>query len=133
MDDEPEGDEIARNPAWVSLGAEVIRRRVELGMRTRRELIERSGISRKTLGQIERGDRESYDRATIAQLEQTLRWPSGAVQQLVSTGRERMVPLDDPDPLDAKLDRLRTIAGTLNPTDLRRVNDHWIVTLNELH
>lgn len=73
----------ARNPAWVALGEEVIRRRVELGMRTRRELVEASGISRKTLGQIERGDRESYDRATLAQLEQTLRWPPGQATAIV--------------------------------------------------
>lgn len=63
-------------------------------MRTREKLVAASGLSRKTLGEIERADRTSYDPATIATVEQTLKWPPGTVDAILAGLR----PPPDPAP-----------------------------------
>lgn len=74
---------MVRDDRWVTLGQEVTRRRVDLGWRTRQALVEATGLSRKTLGEIERGDRTSYDPATLLLLEKTLRWAPGHIDGIV--------------------------------------------------
>jgi hypothetical protein len=71
---------------WVALGRAVLARRVELGYKTRGPFAEAAGLTIKTLGEIERGERASYDPSTLAQVEKTLQWRPGAIRQAVSSG-----------------------------------------------
>lgn len=71
---------------WVALGRAVLTRRVELGYRTRGQFAEAAGLTIKTLGEIERGERASYDRSTLAQVEKTLQWRPGVIRQAVESG-----------------------------------------------
>jgi transcriptional regulator with XRE-family HTH domain len=111
---------------WTDVAQAVIARRVELGMKTRQRLAETTGLSVKTLGEIERSVRTSYDPATLAAVEQALRWPVGTITAMAS-GRPpgALRPhdaSDDPDPLEAKLERLQLLAEGLNPSDLRQLS-----------
>lgn len=67
---------------WQEVADAVVNRRVELGMRHRRQLAEATGITVKTLGELERADRTTFDRATLATVEQALRWPAGTIANL---------------------------------------------------
>lgn len=69
---------------WHALARAVIDRRVGLGHKTLRAFADASGLSTKTLGEIEGAKRKSYDRATLAQVEQALRWPSGTIRGLLA-------------------------------------------------
>lgn len=68
---------------WRAAGEAVIHRRVEKGMRTRAALAQATGLTVKTLGEIERGERPSYDPATLAAVEQALEWPAGQIRRLL--------------------------------------------------
>lgn len=68
---------------WTALARAVTDRRVELGHRTLRAFAEASGLSTKTLGEIEGAKRSSYDRATLIQIEQALRWPAGRARAIL--------------------------------------------------
>lgn len=74
---------MATREDWKRLGQVVIRRRVEIGYRTREAFAEKVGLSTKTLGEIERGARTSYDQGTIAVVEQALGWVGGAVRAVL--------------------------------------------------
>jgi transcriptional regulator with XRE-family HTH domain len=107
---------------WRRLGAAVIARRVELGYRTREAFAEKAGLTSKTLAEVERGLRASYDPATLAKVERTLRWQPGRVRQI----------LDGPQVIDPA-EVARTIArddfvptwlivnSGLSPADVLRV------------
>lgn len=71
---------------WQEVADAVVSRRVELGMQTRKQLASVSNLTVKTLGEIERADRMSYDPATLARVEQVLQWPRGAIQAMVDGG-----------------------------------------------
>ncbi len=75
-----------QDPRWAAAGNAVVNRRVELGMRTRAALAATTGLTVKTLGEIERGERGSYDPATLATVEQALRWPTGHLGAILSGG-----------------------------------------------
>lgn len=130
------------NPVgWQEVAEAVVNRRVELGMRTRKQLADASGLTVKTLGEVERAERRSYDPATLATIEQALQWPAGRIARLRNeeqnlrvgdavisrTPDDRVridqVADDDSDPLEAKLERLPLLAQGLNPTDRRRLAD----------
>lgn len=81
----PVGDD--RDESWEAAGQAIISRRVELGMRTRQVFAEKSQLSVKTLGELERGDRTSYDPATLAAVEQALEWPAGHIRWIVGSFR----------------------------------------------
>lgn len=70
---------------WGRLAKAVVARRVELGMNTRRALSESSGLSTRTLGDIERVRRDSYDAATLARVEQVLEWSPGTVDAILAS------------------------------------------------
>ncbi len=74
---------VATPEDWKRLGRVVLDRRVELGMRTREAFAEKVGLSTKTLGEIERGARTSYDAGTLSTLELALGWPKGHVEKLL--------------------------------------------------
>ncbi|GAA2644502.1 hypothetical protein GCM10010399_93030 [Dactylosporangium fulvum] len=68
---------------WQEVANAVVSRRVELGMQTRKKLAEKTGLTVKTLGEIERADRTSYDPATLVRVEQALEWPAGTILSIV--------------------------------------------------
>ncbi len=107
---------------WRRLGAAVIARRVELGHTTRESFARHAKLTPKTLGEIERGVRTSYDKATLATIERALNWPVGHVQKLLDGPQ-----ITDPDEVARTVRRddfvlvwLLTNAA-LTPADLLRV------------
>lgn len=76
---------------WQALARAVVSRRVELGMKTRGALAEATGLSARTLGDIERARRTSLSPSTLAKVEQVLGWPEGHIDALLHTA-----PDDDP-------------------------------------
>ncbi len=78
---EPSPDDLR---PWVALGRAVVGRRVGRGYRTRNEFAKATGLTIKTLGEIERGERVSYDPATLARVEQALQWPIGYIHEMVN-------------------------------------------------
>lgn len=140
------GEEKAQD--WRALARAVTDRRVELGHRTLRAFAQASGLSTKTLGEIEGAKRASYDRATLSQIERQLRWPAGTVAAILAEGAtavpvtvvdatlgtsfavpravmsaaELLASVDDgPDPIEEKLSRLHLLDHTLNPADRARL------------
>lgn len=65
------------------LSAYVVARRVELGYRARGDLASASGLSVRTLADVECGRRETFHASTIAALEQALGWATGSVAQVI--------------------------------------------------
>lgn len=68
---------------WQRLATEVIARRVELGYRTREQFVTEVGISRRVISDIENHRRDNYDKATIARLEDALRWKHGRIAAIL--------------------------------------------------
>jgi transcriptional regulator with XRE-family HTH domain len=68
------------------LASLVVARRVELGYKRRPAFAEAAGISLRTLGDLETGRRTNFDPATIAAIEQALRWATGSISQVLSGG-----------------------------------------------
>lgn len=130
---------------WKALGRAVTSRRVELGFDRRDDFASTAGIGSRTIGEIERGEEKGYRDSLIARLEKALQWPPGAVRSIVDGGDppppgSRTIyvegdrdaaylqavqdrPADEPDPLEAKLERLQLLASGLNPSDARRLAD----------
>lgn len=71
---------------WQALAREVVNRRVTLGYQTRQSFSQAAGLSARTVGDIERARRDSYDVATLARIEQTLKWTPGSVQNILDGG-----------------------------------------------
>lgn len=72
---------------WERLARYVTARRIELNYRTREAVAEADpGIKPRTLGDIERASRTSYNRTTIASLEHALQWRPGSVQAILDGG-----------------------------------------------
>jgi hypothetical protein len=46
-------------------------------------LAEKAELTSKTIGEIERGDRTSYEASTLAAVEQALEWPAGHIRALL--------------------------------------------------
>lgn len=60
------------------LGALIIRRRLDLGMKTKIRLAEETGLSTRVLGDIEAGKRRAGP-VTYIQIENALGWPTGTI------------------------------------------------------
>lgn len=71
---------------WQRLAQAIIDRRVELGFRTRESFAAETGLSSRLLGDLERAQRDNFDRVTLARLEQALQWPSGAARAILTSG-----------------------------------------------
>jgi transcriptional regulator with XRE-family HTH domain len=71
---------------WKRLGARIVRRRVELGMKTTKALADQTGLTPRMLGDIENGRRTNYSPGTIAQIEIALRWVAGSVHTVLAGG-----------------------------------------------
>lgn len=76
------------------LGMCVVARRKQLGMKSRRALARRAGLSYRVLGDIERGSR-SVAPGTYAMLEQALEWPPGTVERIRRGGQPPVEADDD--------------------------------------
>jgi transcriptional regulator with XRE-family HTH domain len=72
--------------AWNRLAEHILNRRIQLGYQKRPALAEASGISLRTLSDIENARRTSYERNTIVALEQTLRWAPGSITAILDNG-----------------------------------------------
>ena len=84
------------------LGELVRERRRALGYRTVEDFAVATGVSRRTLGTLERGEARVSD-DTAAAIERILRWAPGSVEAILQGGR----PSEDPG------------------VDLQRIADEW--------
>ena len=69
---------------WLRLADYVVARRVELGMRDRRALAEATGVTERTLGKLENGQRISP--STLAMVENRLDWAPGSCRRILAGG-----------------------------------------------
>lgn len=122
---------------WAALARAVTDRRVELGHRTLRSFAAASGLSTKTLGEIEGAKRSSYDRATLAQIEQALRWPAGTVVAVLRGANategaavyvEELEAALNPQPLHPLAAELNTVLGPGSPLsdDAKGTVSEWV-------
>jgi helix-turn-helix protein len=94
---------------WRRLADYVIARRVELNMRDRRAFAEATGVTDRTLGKLENGQRVSA--STLGVVENQLGWAPGSCRRILAGGEPGTVPADHPG---AEYDdpTLRHIAST---------------------
>ena len=104
---------------WNRLAQLVVTRRTELGMKTTTALAKRMDMSTRVLSDIENARRDSYDRGTLAQLEQALAWSPGSVRQILE-GADVQVSA----PVGSGVDpaTLQELAD-LSPDEVQRVVD----------
>lgn len=69
---------------WRRLADYVVARRVELGMRERRALAAATGVTDRTLGKLENGQRVSP--STLAVIENELGWSPGSCRRILAGG-----------------------------------------------
>jgi transcriptional regulator with XRE-family HTH domain len=77
---------------WRRLADYVIARRVELGMRDRRALADATGVTERTLGKLENGQRVSP--STLAMVENRLGWAPGSCRRILASGEPNLAPAD---------------------------------------
>jgi transcriptional regulator with XRE-family HTH domain len=77
---------------WLRLADYVIARRVELGMRDRRAFAEATGVTERTLGKLENGQRVSS--STLAMVENRLAWVPGSCRRILAGGEPAAGPPD---------------------------------------
>jgi transcriptional regulator with XRE-family HTH domain len=77
---------------WRRLADYVVARRVELGMRDRRAFAEATGVTDRTLGKLENGQRVSA--STLGIVENKLGWAPGSWRRIVA-GREPVTEAAD--------------------------------------
>ena len=82
---------------WLRLADYVVARRVELGMRDRRAFAQATGVTERTLGKLENGQRVSP--STLAMVENRLGWAPGSCRRILAGG-EPIV--GSPDRVQAK-------------------------------
>ncbi len=100
------------------------RRRVALGYTSQRAFAADANMSERTVSAIENNERPSYSRATLAKLEQGLRWTPGSVDAVLAGGDPEPIELataspPQPAPLTATdtladLDEIQLIARALD-------------------
>jgi hypothetical protein len=73
---------------WRRLADYVVARRVELGMRDRRAFAEATGVTERTLGKLENGQRVSP--STLGMVENRLGWAPGSWRRIVAGGEPSM-------------------------------------------
>lgn len=80
------------------VGQIVVSRRVELGYPTRAAFAAVVGLTARTLSDIEVGRRTSYDRSTLARVEQALDWEAGHLVGLLDGSAEPKAEQPAPPP-----------------------------------
>ena len=73
---------------WRRLADYVVARRVELGMRDRRALAEATGVTERTLGKLENGQRVSP--STLGMVENRLGWAPGSCRRILAGGEPNL-------------------------------------------
>jgi hypothetical protein len=73
---------------WRRLADYVVARRVELGMRDRRAFAVATGVTERTLGKLENGQRVSP--STIGMVENHLGWAPGSCRRILAGGEPNM-------------------------------------------
>ena len=73
---------------WRRLADYVVARRVELGMRDRRAFAEATGVTERTLGKLENGQRVSP--STLGMVENRLGWAPGSWRRIVAGGEPNL-------------------------------------------
>ncbi|MBO0833613.1 MAG: helix-turn-helix transcriptional regulator [Actinobacteria bacterium] len=73
---------------WSRLADYVVARRVELGMRDRRALAAATGVTDRTLGKLENGQRVSPN--TLGVIENELGWSPGSCRRILAGGDPSM-------------------------------------------
>jgi hypothetical protein len=94
---------------WQRLADYVVARRVELGMRDRRAFAEESGVTERTLGKLENGQRVSP--STLGMVENRLGWAPGSWRRILAGG-EPTLGSPDVGPGEYKDPTLFHIAST---------------------
>jgi hypothetical protein len=69
---------------WRRLSDYVVARRVELGMRDRRAFAQATGVTERTLGKLENGQRVSP--STLGMVENRLGWAPGSCRRILAGG-----------------------------------------------
>jgi transcriptional regulator with XRE-family HTH domain len=69
---------------WKRLGDYIVARRIALGMRDRRSLANATGVTERTLGKVENGNRVSA--STLGALDNHLGWTPGSCRQILGGG-----------------------------------------------
>ncbi|HCU95653.1 MAG TPA: hypothetical protein DHU96_24235 [Actinobacteria bacterium] len=94
---------------WRRLADYVVARRVELHLRDRRAFAEATGVTDRTLGKLENGQRVSA--STLGVVENRLGWAPGSCRRILAGGEPNAAPAD---PGQAEYDdpTLRHIAST---------------------
>jgi hypothetical protein len=95
---------VAQDPDWkpraAKAGSAVLHRRVELGYQTRGQFADDANLTIKTLGQIERGVRPSYNKSTYATIDRVLQWEPGTFEALLAGDASAPPPCDRSEPVD---------------------------------
>lgn len=77
-------DEHMAGEDWRRLADYVVARRVELGMKDRRAFAEATGVTERTLGKLENGQRVSP--STLGVVENLLGWAPGSCRRILAGG-----------------------------------------------
>ena len=102
---------------WRRLADYVVARRVELGMRERRALAVATGVTDRTLGKLENGQRVSP--STLAMIENELGWSPGSCRRILAGGEPSLAAAgDDGEYSDPTLRHLANTPGL--PPDVVR-------------
>lgn len=109
-------------------GQAVVDRRVKMGYRTRAQFADDIKLTTKTLGQVERGERPSYDRSTYATLDQALEWAAGTFEALLKGER---VPAAQPEVVDLSVE-LMTAVGVHQNLFVPRVELAYLIHESDL-
>jgi transcriptional regulator with XRE-family HTH domain len=94
---------------WRRLADYVVAGRVVLGMRDRRSLAAATGVTERTLGKLENGQRVSA--STLAAIEIVLGWAPGSCRRILAGG-EPSAGSAEPDPAEDADPTLRYLAET---------------------
>ncbi len=101
---------------WRRLADYVVARRVELGMRERRAFAAATGITDRTLGKLETGQRVSA--STLAAIENELGWAPGSGRRVLGGGEPTLSAAADGEYADPTLRHLANTPGL--PPDVVR-------------
>lgn len=102
----------------------IIRRRIELGVRSARMLGTEAGLDYRTITSIEACRRETVSRNTLGVLEMHLQWPAGYLMTLIDTAdnSEATVTLRAPQEASpADIERARQVAQAAFDATLKQM------------
>jgi hypothetical protein len=95
---------------WRRLADYVVARRVELGLRDRRALATATGVTDRTLGKLENGQRVSA--STLGVIDNHLGWAPGSCRRILAGGEPEAIGGGREDATDYDDPTLRHLAST---------------------